>query len=129
MDLRPAEIVAELYAAMGRADWDAYARHLHPDFRVVEADCLPFGGTWRGLSGFKALVERVFELFSIFEPRLVRLASADDAVLAWVEMRLVGRQSGKAVEMPMIEAFLFADGKLREIRPFYFDPERIRAIL
>ncbi len=123
------EIVKEMYAALPRQDWQTFEAHLHPDFRVVEADSLPFAGEFCGMAGFQQLVTRVFELFSVFEPNTTAFCAGDGHVMVRVEMKLTGRSSGRTVNTEMIEVFRFEGDKLLEIRPFYFNSEAVASIL
>lgn len=122
-------IVKELYAALPAMDWDTYTRHLHPDFKVVESDGLPFAGEFSGMDGFMALIGKVFEMFSEFVPVAREICVGEDSVMVWVDITLTGKQTGKTVTMPLIEVFKFQDDKLIEIRPFYFNPEAVKAIV
>lgn len=129
MSNRLIEIVNEMYAALPAQDFDTYQSHMHPDFCVVEADCLPYAGTFSGMDGFQKLVGVVFGMFSEFIPEVTDMAVSDNRVMVWVDMTLTGAKSGKTVKMPMIEVFAFEGEKVKEIRPFYFDPDLINSIV
>ena len=40
-------------AALSAGDWDTGASLMHPDFELREPDALPYGGTYKGIEGFK----------------------------------------------------------------------------
>ena len=123
------DIVNTMYAALPAKDFATFEANSTPDFLVVEADSLPFAGAYVGMSGFAELVGKVFSLFSTFEPTLTDMAVSDSRVMVWVDMKLTGAESGKTVTMPMIEVFTFEGDKVKEIRPFYFEPDAIKSIL
>ena len=122
-------IVRDMYDAMPKLDWATYESHLHPDFRVVEADSLPFAGTYRGMAGLQELIGKVFGLFSEFIPDTGAMCANDNTVMVWVEMTMTGMKSGKTIHTQMIEVFHFDGDKLVEIKPFYYDTDLIASIL
>lgn len=123
------EIVNQMYGALPAMDWDTYQSHMHADFCVVEADSLPYAGTYRGMDGFQQLVGIVFGMFSDFIPTITDMAVSDNRVMVWVDMTMTGAKSGKTINTPMIEVFSFEGDKVREIRPFYFDTDLINSIV
>lgn len=122
-------IVKELYGAMASMDLETYASHIHPDFRVVESDSLPYSGVFHGLDGFQQLVEKVFGMFSEFEASPSAYSEGDGHVMVWVEMKMTGRQTGKTIHTRLIEVFRFEGDKLIEICPFYYDTDLIKSAL
>ncbi|EED35417.1 conserved hypothetical protein [Luminiphilus syltensis NOR5-1B] len=123
------DIVNAMYVALPKQDFETFAKHTHPDFAVVEADSLPFAGTFSGMEGFTQLVTKVFEMFSEFEPNVKAMAAGDDTVMVWIDMKLTGRESGKTINVPMIEVFSFEGDKVKQITPFYYDTDAINAIV
>ena len=123
------DITRSLYQSMAAQDWETYQSHLHPDFRIVESDALPYPGTFHGFDGFTQLFGTVTEQFSEFEPNPTQLCAGGTHVMAWVEIKLTGRKTGKTLHTQLVEVFIFEDDKLIEIRPFYFDTDAINAIV
>ncbi len=129
MDTKQVAIVKKLYQALGEMDWATYEANTHPDFRVVEAESLPFAGVYNGVEGLKELASTVFTLFSEFAPKPLVFTAGADHVMAWIKLGLTGAESGKRIETEMIEVFKFEGDKLIEIRPFYFDSDQINSIV
>lgn len=122
-------IVKALYQCLATQDWETYQFHLHPEFRVVESDSLPYPGTFYGMDGFNKLFGIVLDQFSEFEPMPSRICAGEDHVMVWVDIKMTGRKSGKSIHTQLIEVFRFSGDKLIEIRPFYFDTDLIKSVL
>jgi len=115
-------------AAMRAGDAAAVGDMLHPDFELVEAASLPYGGTYRGLDGWLALTKKVGETFAGFRLSLIDYAGdSDDSLVVQFAISGRGRQSGVPFETRVLEYWRFRDGKLWRIDPFYFDTHLIVA--
>jgi ketosteroid isomerase-like protein len=93
---------------------------LHTEFELVEADSLPFGGTWRGADGVLALSKRMHELFDL-DFGVPEFKAVDDTL--FVSMTLSGRvrATGTPFSVPVLERWEFRDGRPWRATPFYFD--------
>lgn len=109
-------------------DWDTYRANIHPDFRVVETESLPYAGIFPGIEGFLELIGQVFELYSEFEATPSTITSGENHVMVKVDIKMTGRKSNKTINTQLIEVFKFEGDKLIEIRPFYFDTDLINSI-
>ncbi len=69
-------------AALNTGDHEAQGAMMAPDFVVVEAESLPYGGTYRGIEGWKALTKAVIGCWSGFSIERLEVAgeSADTIV-------------------------------------------------
>lgn len=124
-----AEIVGQLFQLLGGGQWDEIAKYLHPDFEFVEPESFPFGGSYRGLSGYQEIARTVFEdYFSAFNVEPIDVAEGKDHVVAFVRVRAVAK-NGRPVSSTLAEVFEFADGKVRRIMPHYFDTAAVNAAL
>lgn len=99
------------------------------DIRVIEADSLPYGGAHVGLEAFLALTRRVFRRLGITELRIERIIAEGEVVVVLATIR--GRTAGgrEPFEMPITEVWQLEGGRIREIRPFYFDTHRLRRLV
>ena len=98
---------------------------MHDDICVFEAESLPFGGEHRGKDAFFALVRRVFGNWSEVELETEHYVAEGDRVVALVNFRARSRRTGEPFCMPLAEVWTFRDGKIAEIRPYYFDTKRM----
>jgi ketosteroid isomerase-like protein len=94
----------------------------HPeDLTIIEADSLPYGGTYRGFGSLKGLGKGMSEAFSEMRLEYVGCIGEGDTIVAELLLHFTGRASGKSLSMPVLEIVRFRDGKMVEIKPFYFD--------
>ena len=122
------EFSERFLAAMRAGDVETMSDMLHPQFELIEADSLPYGGVYRGLDGWLALTKLVGEAFAGFRLKLIEYGgeSADTLVILF-EISGRGRHSGTAFQTRVLEYWQFRDGKLWRIDPFYFDTRLIVA--
>ena len=109
-------------AALQAGDRDALAAMMHPDFRVEEAESLPYGGVYRGVDGWLTLARAVIRAWKEFEIRPIEFpGESQDRFL--VRFRISGRsrKTEKPFETTVLELWSFHEGRLIEIAPYYFD--------
>lgn len=121
-------IIQAVYAAAGQGDWAAVRAHMADTLVITEAASLPYAGEFRGADALRDL----FVLVSGFWDGLVierrGITAGGDTVIG--ELFLSGRakRTGERFAMPVLELWRLEDGKVTEIRPFYFDTARLAAI-
>ena len=121
---RNIKYVEALFAATGSGDWETAASMLTGDFFVTEADTLPFGGVYRGSKALQELFEIVMASAGVVGMDLHQITAGGDRVVALLDLLLPGTPPVRA---PLAETFRFRDGKVCEIKPYYFDPRPIVA--
>ncbi|RJG03161.1 nuclear transport factor 2 family protein [Noviherbaspirillum sedimenti] len=96
---------------------------LHPEFTIHEAENLPYGGVYRGVDGWLTLFGRVNSTWAdlAIEPLLL-IGEANGDEFGW-QMKMRGRSvaTGKQFETTVFEHWSFRDGKISEVRPYYWD--------
>ncbi len=115
-------LVETLFEATGRGDWAAAEAMLTSDFSVTEADTLPFAGTYRGRGALQELFTLVMSAAGVTGLELQQITAGGDRVVALLDMILGGPPE---VRVPLAETFRIRDGKVCEIRPYYYDPRPI----
>jgi uncharacterized protein len=115
-------------AALRTGDTAMMGAMLHPDFELIEADSLPYGGTYRGLDGWLALTRAVGTAFAGFRLTLLDVAGEGPESIV-LHFAIAGRirATGVPFESRVLEYWRFRDGKLWRIDPFYFDTHLIVA--
>lgn len=107
----------------GRADFDALlAPHFSPDVVLHQAGSLPYGGTWRGhrgLADFFAAMSRTWATFDLAEQEF--LAATDTTAVVLTRVRARARATGRALAFPILQTVTVGDGRITEVRPFYWD--------
>lgn len=114
---------------VNKADFDAAAEFIHPEFRLVEQPGLPYAGAWQGREGFLELMNAASGTWSRWrdDPWPYELAADGNRVYKEVHFTATARVTGAVVEMDFIEVFEFEDDLIAEVRAYYWDPERVRA--
>ena len=108
--------------AIGSGDVATMTDMLDPEFEVVEADSLPYGGTYRGLDGWLTLSKAVVTTWAGFRLTLLGYAGeSDDSLVVHFAITGRSRATGTPFDTRVLEYWRFRDGKLLRIDPFYFD--------
>jgi hypothetical protein len=122
-------IVAAFFAAAAANDEAGMAAILDPGIVVTEAESLPFGGRHVGLAAFQALVRRVFLLWHDTRVDVEQLIGDGEYVVVLATMHARSKADGAALCMPIVEVWRLEDGRVKEIRPFYFDTRKFVDLL
>lgn len=118
------DTVQAMFAAMAAGDFERMKTYLHPEVIVTEAECLPYPGLHKGPDAYIQLVHTVVNTWDDLKLAVHAMAEKDDMVM--VVSEFAGKnKSGVAFNMPMTEVFYFKNGKVREVRPYYFDTHKL----
>ncbi|MGW2630207.1 nuclear transport factor 2 family protein [Streptomyces chattanoogensis] len=130
----PVAVLTGMYAAEaeylaaggpGEAPFDLLAPYFAPDVVLHQADALPYGGIWRGHAGmtrFFLAMSRVWESFDMVEQEF--LAIGETAVVL-TQVRARPRATGRELAFPVLQTLTVRNGRITEIRPFYWDTKAI----
>jgi len=127
----PVLVVREFETLMQRVPRDlaALSELLAVDVVVYEAPSLPYAGEHRGVDGFVGLVDAMARTWE-FPPGVKTfefLDAGDGQVVVLTLGRAVARATGREVEWRLSEHFRVRDGRITEIRPFYWDTAAVVA--
>lgn len=118
------QLVDDLYAATGVGDFDKAEEYLTEDFFITEADMLPFAGVYRGRTALRELFTKVMGMMDVSGLHRVETTSGGDYAVTILSFEFVDPNLAPA---HLCELFRFRDGKVCEIRPYYFDPATVVA--
>jgi ketosteroid isomerase-like protein len=118
------QLVDDLYAATDVGDFDKAEEHLTDDFFITEADPLPFAGVYKGRTALRDLYTRVMAMMDVAGLNRVQTTSGGDYAVTILSFEFADPTLAPA---QLCELFRFRDGKVCEIRPYYFDPAAIIA--
>lgn len=118
------QFVVDLYAATGSGDWDKVSEMLTDDFFVSEADTLPMKGVYRGKNALRELYTTVMGLMDVAGLEVVETTVGKDHAVTILSFRFADPSLASA---HLCELFRFRDGKVCEIKPYYYDPAPIVA--
>jgi len=104
---------------------------MHPDVIFHSPESLPYGGQWHGLDGWQALKKAISEVWSELYLKIHHVAGAQDdayfVILA--ELRARSRRTNDIYESPVMEKWVWRDGLLALVQPYYWDTARAKQIL
>ncbi|NMO91653.1 nuclear transport factor 2 family protein [Actinomycetospora sp. TBRC 11914] len=121
-------IVQQFYEAIGKGEADTLVTlvndHFDPDARLVFPDALPYGGTHEG-------AKRLGKMFAGMatapgaggpgEVALIDMIDDGDKVVARVQFTWTAPGASESIPHEALEMWTFADGKVTELRAFYWD--------
>ena len=125
----PVAVVEAFFTALNAGDADAALALLADDFVLVQADSLPYGGTYQGRDGFQAYLARQREAWARFSVGTPRCLSDGQRTVVALSTASGETKDGTAFEMPMAQVFAVDGGKLQAAHPFYFDTAAVNALL
>eukprot|EP01041_Mallomonas_annulata_P029381 gene29381-51366_t len=118
------QLVDDLYAATGVGDFDKAEEYLTDDFFITEADALPFAGVYKGRTALRDLYSKVMGMMDVSGLNRVQTTSGGDYAVTILSFEFA---DPKLAPAHLCELFRFRDGKICEIRPYYFDPAPVVA--
>ena len=114
-------LVQRVYAAAGEGRWADVRADMADDLVIEEAAGLPYAGTYTGPDALERLYGIVSNFWLDFAVDFVGMTSGDGTVIAEVVFHGRSKRTGEGFAMPLLELWRVRDGKISEIRPFYFD--------
>lgn len=90
---------------------------------------MPYAGDWRGPDGierFMAVMGEAWQSVEFLDQH--RMIDGPDVVVT-SRVRFVARASGRALETRIVQLMSVRDGRITEIRPFYWDPTAVTTAL
>ncbi len=127
----PREKLAAVYAAAGARDWDLVESLLHPDFVLHEAECLPFGGEWRGKDALQRCAAAMYGTWAEAKVEIHDITGGDSWGVTVLTLTMTPKardgQPGETFSQTVCEAGSFEDGLLKDLRIHYFDAAEVAA--
>lgn len=117
-----------LYRVGFRSD-AAWEKLLAPNCAIVESSNLSFGGDFVGREGNQRLAALIFQPFSDVKFDVHGIAANGDLVVADVSFVFTRRSDGGTFVVEALEKFTFKDGRIVEVRPFYWEAGPMNAAL
>jgi uncharacterized protein len=125
-DRTPTEVIESAYEAiLGRGHIDDFLDHFAEDGVLVEADTLPYAGTYRGKAAIKAALESVFPYYSSFSYAPEVLTANGPWVIAYGTFSITSAETGKSIAFKLAEVSKVENGKITLIHPIYSDTKAL----
>jgi ketosteroid isomerase-like protein len=119
------DLIREVYAIGDSGDLSRLQSVMADDYVLTQADGHPVPGTWKGESATEAAA-RVFARCGTTGITVHEIiADGPNRVIALVDAHGIG-PNGQPWTMPVAECFWVENGKVTEIRPFYWDLVTLR---
>ncbi|ALU97502.1 MULTISPECIES: nuclear transport factor 2 family protein [Streptomyces] len=109
----------------GTVSFDLLAPCFAPDVVLHQAAALPYGGDWRGHRGMERFFRAMSDTWAEFE--LVAqdfLATGETSVVRTI-VRARSRATGRELTFPILQTLTVRDGRITEVRPFYWDTDAV----
>jgi uncharacterized protein len=113
----------------GTADFDVLAPFFSPDVVLHQARALPYGGVWRGHRGLDRFFVAMSRTWSEFEMVEQKYLCTTDTAVVLTRVNARARSTGRNVSFPILQTLRVVDGRIAEVRPFYWDTAAIVAVL
>ncbi|WP_225728140.1 MULTISPECIES: nuclear transport factor 2 family protein [unclassified Nocardia] len=105
----------------GMASFTTLEPFFAPNVVLWQADSLPYGGAWRGHEGMERFFLAMSATWDRFELREQAFLSEADPLVVLTHVHARSRASGRELNFPILQTITVADGRITEIRPFYWD--------
>ncbi len=109
------------YLGAGGGDFSEVAATLDPDCVIFQPASLPYGGEWRGHSGFEAWMKAFAEQWSSLQVKDSELYPNGDVIVSKSHVYAVAKSTGQDADWPLLQFFRVRNGKIVELRPFHWD--------
>jgi len=119
MDTR--ERIENLYALTAAGKWDEVEAALTDDFEIVEAESLPYGGTYAGKDALQRLYTTVFAFWEDASLEMHDIVISEQNAVGLLTIHATSRHSGERLAMKVAEVFHLRGDKICGITPYYFD--------
>ena len=123
------DVVRRIYEAGEQGDAATMFGLMDPEIEIHEADSMPYRGVYRGHTGVGECVLSIQKLFSNFQPKLERLFDGGDHIAALIRVTAQARDTGKSLDMQVMEVWQLRNGKAISIRPFYWDTAEVALLV
>jgi ketosteroid isomerase-like protein len=132
-----ASVLGAMYAAEreyltaggpGAANFDTLAPFFAPDVMLHQAEALPYGGVWRGHDGMEKFFIAMSQTWEAFEMVEQEFLSMSETAVVLTHVHARARATGRELDFPILQTIRVVDGRIAEVRPFYWDTAAIVAV-
>ena len=123
----PRALLSAVYAAAGARDWEKVESLLHPDFVLYEAECLPFGGEWKGKDALQRCAAAMYGTWGEAKVDIHDITGGDTYAVTVLTLTMHPKDGSAPFSQTVNEMGVFEDGLLKELRIHYFDAAEVAA--
>lgn len=111
----------------GVANFDTLAPYFARDVVLHQAAALPYGGIWRGHDGMEQFFVAMAETWAAFEMVDQQFLSTSGIAVVLTRVHARARATGQELDFAILQTIRVVDGRISEVRPFYWDTAAIAA--
>lgn len=111
----------------GVANFDTLAPYFARDVVLHQAEALPYGGIWRGHDGMEQFFVAMAETWQAFEMVDQQFLSTSGIAVVLTQVHARARATGQELDFAILQTIRVVDGRISEVRPFYWDTAAIAA--
>jgi ketosteroid isomerase-like protein len=111
----------------GVASFDRLAPFFASDVVLHQAEALPYGGIWRGHDGMERFLLAMSQTWEAFEMVDQEFLSTAEPAVVLTHVHARARATGRELDFPILQTVRVVDGRITEVRPFYWDTAAIAA--
>lgn len=109
----------------GTASFTTLAPFFSPEVVLWQADALPYGGIWRGHEGLQRFFLAMSSTWDRFEMAEQTFLSETGPLVVLTRMNARARATGRELDFPILQTITVTEGRISEVRPFYWDTAAI----
>ncbi|MEU8898646.1 nuclear transport factor 2 family protein [Nocardia sp. NPDC048505] len=111
----------------GIASFTTLAPFFAPDVVLTQADSLPYGGVWRGHAGLEQFFQAMTATWDRFDLLDQSFLSESNPLIVLTHVHARSRTTARELDFPILQTITVTDGRISEVRPFYWDTAAIAA--
>ncbi|WP_236005330.1 nuclear transport factor 2 family protein [Amycolatopsis pittospori] len=111
----------------GEASFAPLAPFFSPDVVLHQADSLPYGGIWRGHEDMERFFVAMSDAWDVFDMLEQSFLSVTSPLVVLTRVHVRSRATGRELDFPILQTITVEDGRITEVRPFYWDTAAIAA--
>ena len=113
------------YCEAGGGDFSAIAATLTPDVVLRIPESLSYGGEYHGPEQFEAWSTAFADVWAELAVTDARYYPSGDRIFVEANCSAVIRRNGKAINFPLYQYIIVKDGRIKELRPLYWDTKAV----
>ena len=121
MSQQDLEIVVRLEQAMAKGDLKTAFADIDQDLVLYEPSSLPWGGTHRGHEAMMEAMQKLPIYWDFVGPPHIEARDAGDQIVMKLRFPVRSKKTGVSLDMEMVEFYKLVDGKVTEIKIFWYD--------
>jgi ketosteroid isomerase-like protein len=90
-----------------------------------QAEALPYGGIWRGHDGMEQFFLAMSQAWESFDMVDQKFLGTDGTAVVLTQVHARARATGRELDFPILQTVAARNGRITEIRPFYWDTAAI----